>query len=843
MDHPLLRLYDAWVLARPRLALAIAGALVLLAALGLPQLKLDASADALTLEHDEDLDFFRELNQRYGSSDVLVVTFRPRQGDLFDDANLALVRELGDLLAQVPGVARVQSIVNVPLLFSPKVDLAELGGPPRTLLDPDTDRAAARREFLTSPLYRELMLGPDGQTTGIFATLEGDPHYLELVRRRDALRRKRDQEGLSAAERAELERVSAEFVAVRTRTLEEDYRRVQRVRALIDGYRERAEVFLGGPTMITADILDYVRSDLVHFGAATAAFIVLALALIFRQLRFVVLPVLACALALVAMLGWLGWVDWRLTVISSNFPAILLIVSMAVVVHLIVRYRELHARHPDWVQRRLVRETVGSMFRPCLYTVLTTVVAFASLVVSDIRPVIDFGWMMTLGLLVSFVLVFVVIPAGLLVWGRGAVRHWPGEEHPHSERFARFADRHGRLVLAASAVLALVALFGSSRLEVDNRFIDYFRKDSEIYQGLSVIDRNLGGTTPLDIVLRYPAGEQAAAVGDAGAPAAADPFAVEEDPFALEGDPFASPEEAQAPVNPWFTRAGLARLERLQQFLEAMPEIGKVNSPVVAFQVGSLLVGHRLNDLELAFMRQNLAPEIRDFLLTPYLDDERREARFAMRTVETASNLKRSELIARIERFLREEMGLAPGEYRLSGLLVLYNNLLQSLYSSQILTLGAVLLGIALMFWALFRSLAVALVAVAPNVLAAGAVLGGMGLAGLPLDMMTITIAAITVGIGVDDTIHYVHRFREEFALDRDYRAAMFRAHRTIGRAMYYTSVIIVFGFAILTLSNFVPTILFGLLTGVAMVAALLGALLLLPLLIRLVKPFGPEAS
>lgn len=843
MDHPLLRLYDAWVLARPRLALAIAGALVLLAALGLPQLKLDASADALTLEHDEDLDFFRELNQRYGSSDVLVVTFRPRQGDLFDDANLALVRELGDLLAQVPGVARVQSIVNVPLLFSPKVDLAELGGPPRTLLDPDTDRAAARREFLTSPLYRELMLGPDGQTTGIFATLEGDPHYLELVRRRDALRRKRDQEGLSAAERAELERVSAEFVAVRTRTLEEDYRRVQRVRALIDGYRERAEVFLGGPTMITADILDYVRSDLVHFGAATAAFIVLALALIFRQLRFVVLPVLACALALVAMLGWLGWVDWRLTVISSNFPAILLIVSMAVVVHLIVRYRELHARHPDWVQRRLVRETVGSMFRPCLYTVLTTVVAFASLVVSDIRPVIDFGWMMTLGLLVSFVLVFVVIPAGLLVWGRGAVRHWPGEEHPHSERFARFADRHGRLVLAASAVLALVALFGSSRLEVDNRFIDYFRKDSEIYQGLSVIDRNLGGTTPLDIVLRYPAGEQAAAVGDAGAPAAADPFAVEEDPFALEGDPFASPEEAQAPVNPWFTRAGLARLERLQQFLEAMPEIGKVNSPVVAFQVGSLLVGHRLNDLELAFMRQNLAPEIRDFLLTPYLDDERREARFAMRTVETASNLKRSELIARIERFLREEMGLAPGEYRLSGLLVLYNNLLQSLYSSQILTLGAVLLGIALMFWVLFRSLAVALVAVAPNVLAAGAVLGGMGLAGLPLDMMTITIAAITVGIGVDDTIHYVHRFREEFALDRDYRAAMFRAHRTIGRAMYYTSVIIVFGFAILTLSNFVPTILFGLLTGVAMVAALLGALLLLPLLIRLVKPFGPEAS
>lgn len=857
MSKRLLSVYENTVLAYPRLVLVLVLALAAAMAVGMANFRIDASADALTLEYDDDLDYFREINQRYGSTDILVVTYRPKGGDLFSDQSLATLEALTRELGNIPGVTNVQSLINVPLLFSPKIEIADLKNESRTLLTPGVDRAAAKREFETSPVYRDLILGPDGQTTGIVATLAADEHYLEMVRRRDALRLKERDGDLSEAEAAELAALSDEFREYRTALDDQNRQRVDNVRALMDSYRDRAELFLGGASIISADIVDYVASDMVVFGIGVVLFIIVTLAVIFRQPRWVILPFAACALAVVIMLGALGWLDWRLTVISSNFVLVLLIIAIAVSIHLVVRYRELHWRHPDWPQVRLVRETVASMFIPCLYTVLTTMVAFGSLVVSNIRPVIDFGWMMTAGLVVAFVLVFLLIPAGIMAWGMKPVAHRPSEDAPLTLLFSRFTERFGKTVVVTSLVLAMLSIWGISRLQVDNRFIDYFRKSTEIYQGLSVIDANLGGTTPFDIVIKKP--ETAVAVGDAGSDEMAgdeygdgDPFAPvpraaaeeSDDPFAFDDDPFASDDGATASENSyWFTLAGLEQLEKLHNYLETVPEIGKVNSLVTAFHTANELTGTRLNDFELAFMRQTLSPAINDFLVAPYIDDATGETRLSMRTVETASDLKRADLLAQLDRFMQEEMGLEPDEYRFSGLLVLYNNLLQSLYQSQILTIGAVFLGIMVMFMVLFRSFTLSVIAITPNLLAAGVVLGGMGLVGLPLDMMTITIAAITVGIGVDDTIHYIHRFRHEFAEDRNYLATMHRAHASIGRAMYYTSIIIIVGFSILTLSNFKPSIYFGLLTGVAMLAALLGAMVLLPKLILIIKPFGPEES
>ncbi|MAT51296.1 MAG: hypothetical protein CMK32_08965 [Porticoccaceae bacterium] len=857
MFRLLSKVYENAVLRHPLAALLAVLALTVAMALGLPNFKIDASADSLTLEHDEDLDYFREITQRYGSSDILVVTYRPKSNDLFSDASLTTLKSLTEELAQIPGVTQVRSLVNLPLLFSPKIELADLKDEPRTLLTPDVSKQAAKREFRTSPIYKDLVLGPDGQTTGIVATLAANEEYLDLVRRRDALRLKEDKQGLTADEAQSLERLEEEVVALRTRLDQESRERVDAVRQLMDQYRDKAELYLGGPSMITADIVDYVASDLVVFGSGVVLFIVIALAIIFRQLRWVVLPFLSCALAVVIMLGWLSWVDWRLTVISSNFVAVLLIIAMAVTIHLVVRYRELHWRHPDWPQVDLVRATVHSMFLPCLYTVLTTIVAFGSLVVSNIRPVIDFGWMMTIGLLVAFGLVFVLIPSGILLWGKKPVRHRPSEDAPLTLVFSRFTERHGTAVWVISAILAALSAWGIARLEVDNRFIDYFRKSTEIYQGLSIIDANLGGTTPLDIIIKRPESAVAPTSESPETPddsyGNGDPFAADtspdtggDDPFAFDDDPFAENTEqqsAEAENSFWFTRAGLDRLEKLHRYLESLPEIGKVNSLVTAFHTANAITDHRLNDFELAFMRQTLSPEINELLIAPYIDDAREETRLTMRMVETASDMKRSELLELLDNYMGEEMGLEPDDYRFSGLLVLYNNMLQSLYQSQILTLGAVFLGIMLMFMALFRSFSVSLIAITPNLLAAASVLGGMGLAGIPLDMMTITIAAITVGIGVDDTIHYIHRFKREFEQDRDYIATMHRAHGSIGRAMYYTSVIIIVGFSILTLSNFKPSIYFGLLTGVAMLMALLGAMVLLPKLILAFKPFGPDAD
>lgn len=847
-----------WATRYPKVVLLVIFLLVVAAAMGLPRFKLDASADSLTLEHDTDLSYFRETSKNYGSGDFLIVTFTPEE-ELFSDASLQLLRQLQDELAQVEGIVGVNSILNVPLLFSPKQTLREIAKQPRTLETPGTDRDLARQEFLQSPIYKDLILGPDAQTTALQLNIAVDRRYIELVQRRDALRAKRDREGLTEAESAELAEVTRAFLDYRTQSEAHAHARVEEVREIVSRYQDRAQIFVGGITMITADMISFIKKDLVVFGSAAVAFIILVLAVIFRSLRFVVIPMLTCLTAVVLMLGLLSWLDWRLTVISSNFVALLLIIALAIIIHLVVRYREYAAENPDWTQRQLVSATVQFMIKPCLYTTLTTMVAFMSLVVSDIRPVIDFGWMMTIGLLFALILAFLFMPASLMLLPREKASNASQPSHegkPLTLYCSMFVERHGAAVLICGLVVAALSVWGISKLQVENRFIDYFHEETEIYQGLSVIDNKLGGTTSLDIIINARAASSFTTEEDI-TPTFTDeddPFAEadhfdESDPFGrldpvAEEDPFADAdplsEHGDESTSYWMTVAGLQQIEMVHDYLDTLPEIGKVQSLAILYKVGKEING-TLNNFELAVMDKALSPEVRRALVDPYLNGAE-ETRITLRVKDSYPGLKRAELVERIRQHFAQNLQLDIEHVRFTGLLVLYNNMLQSLFSSQIVTLGVVFFCIMVMFVILFRSFLVAVVAILPNILAAISILGGMGLLGIPLDMMTITIAAITVGIGVDDTIHYIHRFKKEITLDGDYIAAMHRSHGSIGRAMYYTSIIIIFGFSIMVLSEFIPTIYFGLLTGLAMFAALMGALFLLPKLILMVKPFNSSA-
>ena len=860
MSSPQLDFYQKAVLDNPLRAILAVLALTVAMGMGLPNFKLDASADSLTLEHDDDLNFFREVVQRYGSDNFLIVTFSPKTGDLFDQENLDTLAQLSAELGQIKGVEGMLSMLDVPLLYSPKIAVSDLQNPLNTLLSEGIDRQAAKQEFLNSPIYKDVLLSADGQTTGVLATLALDRQYLDLVTRRDALRLVRDTQGLTPEQEIELQTVSQQFLDYRTAKAAEDHQRVAEVRSLMDNYRDRATIFLGGPDMITADMVDFIKSDLIIFGSGILLFVIATLLLIFRKLRWVVLPLATCALCLVTILGFLSWIDWRLTVISSNFVSLLLIITLALCIHLIVRYRELQAQLPEAEQRQLVTQTVVSMAKPCLYTVLTTIVAFTSLVVSNIRPVIDFGWMMTMGITLALIMAFVVIPAGMMLFGKGAATNSTDNSAAFTTKFAWFTEHYGSLVLLIAASLTALSAYGISRLEVENRFIDYFRSDTEIYQGMEIIDTALGGTTPLDIIIQAPTFAAPPSALNTAMPEdeyadeyaddqyAADEYAEDEygddeygDDEYAEAEYTDSEADSELKDSYWFSSAGLADLGKLQDFLEAQPEIGKVSSLVQIYQVAADLSGHKLNDFELAFMRKSLGDEIYQQMVAPYLLEDIDEARIQLRAMETAG-LRRADLLAKINDFAINEVGIAPQDIRYTGLLVLYNNMLQSLYKSQILTLGAVFIGIMLMFLVLFRSLKISLIAMLPNFLAAAAVLGGMGLFAIPLDMMTITIAAITVGIGVDHAIHYITRFRREFAVQRNYLQSMHRAHASIGQALFYTAITIIVGFSILALSNFIPSIYFGLLTGLAMTAALLGSMTLLPKLILMTQPFGEEA-
>ena len=829
-------------------ALALIAVLCSLAATQLGNVRLDASSDSLLLQGDPDLAFFRESSRQFeGGGEFLILTWAP-DGELLSPASLQALAGMVAALEGVPGVASVTSLLDVPLLESPPLSLTDLASAETlpTLRQGGIDLTLALREFTTSPVYRDLLVGSAGDVTAVQVTLVADPAGEQLLASREALRSKRAVDGLSVDERAELasvERRYDDFLGVEA---ERRSALVAEVRGVAERFRGDAKIFVGGVPMIAADMIAFIRSDLVTFGSAILAIMVLVLALIFRDWRWVVAPIVNCSVTALLMLGLLGFLDWRMSVISSNFVAVLLIVTLSLSVHLIVRYRELEQVEPELDRRQRAGRAATLMAVPCGYTALTTIVAFASLMVAGIQPVIDFGLMMTVGIVVGFVTTFVVVPALMSRFPEPNRRVVAGADGGMTLRLAGWVDGYGNWVLAVTGLLVIGTVWGISQLKVENRFIDYFKEKTEIYQGMELLDARLGGTIPLDIVLSPPAVSPdvvASLASDAVAESAPveDDFA--DDPFA--DDPFAGPdifasEESSRPSY-WFTPQGRAELDAAHDIVEARSETGKVLSLATAYEVMDGLYGAPLGAIELALVQNSMPDAVADTLVRPYFSADGDQARITVRARETSRELERDRFLRELHTELVTQLGIAPERVRFTSLLVLYNNVLQSLFKSQILTLGVVFLVIGAMFWVLFRSLSLALLALAPNVLAAGLVLGVMGGLGIPLDIMTITIAAIVVGIGVDDCIHYIHRFRTEFAVDGDYRAAMLRSHASIGRAMYYTTLTIMVGFSLLTLSNFTPSLYFGLLTDLAMAAAVAGALLLLPKLLLLFRPLAPN--
>jgi len=840
MPHAIAR----FLISHPRgLALLLFGA-VLLAALGGQQFRIDASSDSLVVETDPALATWRAMNARYGSGEFLVVTYEP-DTPLFEAPALMTLGALVEALRAVDGVEEVQSLLDVPLLKSPPVPLDALSEGVRTLRDPATDRALAQKELLESPLFRNLLLSPDGQTTALQVTLSPDETFDALLGERQRWLLEAESRSLTPEEDAARRAAAAALDGYKPQAAARQAALVAAVRDIVAQHRSSATVHLAGVPMIADDMLRFVRSDLERFSLGVLGLLVATLAYFFRSLRWVVLPLANAALTTGLMVGLLGAVGWPITVISSNFASLLIIISISLAIHLIVRFRELEADEPTQSVPERLEATLRSKFWPCFFTAVTTMVAFGSLVTSGIVPVVDFGWMMTVGVALALAVTFVFFPLAVTVLPGGGAGTTP-RTPAFVELLGRTTARHPLALVIASGLLALGAAGGISRLDVENSFLDYFAEDTEIYQGMSYVDQKLGGTTPLDVLIDFPS--LAPAQNDPFGDPAPDPFGDPlGDPF---GDPFAEPSGASAEgpplgANPpskgfdryWVTPARVALVEQAEAFLNAQPETGKVLS------LGTLHAlakdfndGRPLDGAELTLVLGAIPQAFQDTLLTPYVDTEASQVRLAVRMLESDRSLRRDAFLRRIQEDLPVALGIAPERVTLSGMTVLMNNMLQSLFDSQRNTLLAVCLGILLTFALLFRSFSLGLLALLPNVLAAGLVLGLMGWIGLPLDLMTITIAAIVIGIGVDDTIHYIHRYREEVARDGDGRAALLRSHRSIGHAIFFTSVTVMAGFSILGLSNFNPTVYFGLLTALSMALALLANLTLLPALLLLAK-------
>jgi predicted RND superfamily exporter protein len=825
--------YDKLILKRPGIIILCILAAIAFLGYKARDFKLDASAETLLLESDEALRYSRIIKSRYGGYDYLLVTYAP-QSDLFSDKALTDLASLKKELAALPSVSSVVTILDAPLLESPLVPIKELATNLQTLQSPTVDRKLARVELQNSPLYRNLLVSPDLKITALQINFWTDFAYTNLISRRDQILAKQTASSLMPTEIAEFKQIATELKKSSDERKKVRHQDIVKIRAIMDNYRQDGQLFLGGISMIADDLISFIRKDLKIFGLGVLIFLIVALGAIFRSKRWVILPILCCAFSAIAMMGFLGMFGWQVTVISSNFISLQLIITMAITIHLIVRYRDLALSNPRAEHRDLIAQTIRLMVTPCLFAALTTIAGFGSLMFSDILPVRTFGWMMIAGIGVSLMVTFLLFPAGLMLVAKKTPKIGKKSKYSLTSFLAGLTQNHGRAVLAISAGLFILSAIGISRLVVENSFIDYFKASTEIHQGMKVIDQNLGGTTPLDVIVELEATDVSAQTSGAAEVATDDGNFDEFDEFDKKDDD----------GRYWFTSDRMALTKKIHNYLESLPEIGKVLSLGTMLKIAEKLNhGKPLDNFQLALLYGELPHRFKALVLAPYVSVQHNQLRFTVRIKDSEKSLKRNALLKKIRHDLTAKLGLKEENVHLAGLLVLYNNMLQSLFESQILTLGVVVLALMAMFLLLFKSFKIALIALAPNLLAVGAVLGFMGWMNIPLDMMTITIAAISIGIAVDNTIHYIYRFKSEFKISQNYLKTMHYCHGSIGYAMYYTSVTIIIGFSILAFSSFLPTIYFGLLTGLAMLIALLAALTLLPQLLIAVKPFGPEKT
>ena len=776
------------------------------------KLSIDASAETLLLEHDPDLKAYRQIAKRYDSPGLLVVAFTPKD-DLFSPKNLELIKNLSGELAKNDMVSSVISILNVPLLNSVKGGVTGILEHTPTLSDKDINISKAKLEFAKSPIYSGNLISKDLKTTAIALNLKQDDKFNELVNERNLLSQKESNGTITQAEKEKFKALLAEFKAYRDELRKSDHSNLEKVKATIAKFNANDELFLGGANMIADDMIGFIKSDLLVYGLSVLALLSFSLWLFFRQIRWIVLPMFICAVSAIFTTGIFGMFGWEVTVISSNYIALQLIITISTVIHLVVSYREFYARHPKYSQNQLIYLTLRDKFSPSFWAIFTTVIGFSSLMSADIKPVIMLGIMMSAGISVSLVLAFLLFGAINVNLKKLA----PVRTFENSFKFTKYcanlALNSRKIIYAVCVLVVCFGVYGISKIKVENSFIGYFKESTQIRQGMQVIDTKLGGTIPVDVIVKFKESEPKQEKSD-------------------EKDDFESEFENDAKsAKYWFNSYHTRVAEKIHDYLKEQNFVGNVSSLATLIKAIKELNNGVSDDFLLAAMYEKLPLEYKKILLSPYVSVENDELRFSLRIVDSDPKLRRNEFLKELKAGLAELTKNDNVNIEVAGMMVLYNNMLQNLLSSQVDTFGLTVAILFVIFCFVFRSIKLATIAIVSNLIPLCTLFGVMGFFGIPLDVMSITIAAISIGIGVDDIIHYIHRFKEEL-LTKDVFESIKAAHASIGYAMYYTSFTIFLGFSVMITSNFIPTIYFGLLTDLVMVFMLLGALIILPSLI-----------
>ena len=815
--------YSIFVIKNPLIILSAVLLIILITSQGISNFKLDASSDALVLEGDESLKTYRENEKEFGDSSFLIVTFKP-EFELFSHQSINQLSQIEESLSKLDGVDSVLTLLDAPIFFQPKVGLTEVADNLKDLTTEGIDLSKAKQEIINNPIYRDLIISKDGSTTAMQIVLRGNDEYDSLITDRyrilDTLKSKEPiTNETKTLLQDDLDSINKRISELNDNESNFNSSLVSEIRSVLDSHRNDATLYLGGPAMITSDMMEYIRSDLVVFGVAVASVFAIMLFLFFGNIWSVILPISNAFLTTFVTAGFLGYMDWKISVVSSNFIALLLILTISLTVHVLVKINELQKGSTD--NNKSLIDAVDQMFLPCFFAALTTAVAFLSLLLGDLKPVIEFGKMMAFGISIAFIFTFSFLPSSLSLIKNNKSKDYLSL-HKITNKILAISKKYSTYIYLTFSIVFCVLIFGTTKLVVENRFIDYFDEETEIYQGMLEIDRNLGGTATLDIIIKEPS-------------FIASDDLIEDEFF----DDSLFDDESSSASGYWWNVYSLAELEEIHDYLDSLPEIGKVLSVASGIKLARLINdGEDLNDLELALLRSVLPEDIRETLLYSYINKDDSIVRISTRVNESAESLNRNELLEKINNDLITKFNLSEDRFEITGLAVLYNNMLQSLFQSQIGSLLLVFSVIAFMLLLIFKSFKIMIIGLIPNIFVASSVVGTLGLFKIPLDIMTITVAAISVGMAVDNTIHYIYRYKKEIKITNSIEMALQNAHTTTGRAIFYTAATIATGFSILSLSNFFPTQLFGIFTALAMLIAFISSLSLLPNLLVKFKVF-----
>ncbi|MDY3776059.1 MAG: MMPL family transporter [Campylobacter sp.] len=813
------------LVSAPKLSLALALILCAFLCAFVPKLAIDASTQTLLLENDKDLELWRDITKRYKIPNTLVIAYTPNS-DLLSESSISTLAALSKDLAQIKGVKSVFSMLDAPLLLSSGLKFSDLLGTIPTLKDSNASKEAIKAEFLSSPFYKNSLVSSDFKTTALLLTLEPNPGYNEFIASITALENTLKNAQNNATAKTLLKEQRAAFKAYRDELRVAEHEQITQIRQVIAKYNQNSQsriphqasssqLFLGGINMIADDMIAFVRSDLATYGLATLLLCSLCLFVYYLQLRYVFLAIFICLVCVGVASGLFGLLGFEITVISSNYIALQLIITLSVVIHLINSYREFFRKKSSFSQKAIVYLALKERMSPCFFAIFTTIIGFISLVFSDIRPIISLGVMMSASITLSLIFSFWLFGSIMSLLSKKSVNTAFERYFSLTTLCAKIALnlRARKVVFAISALGLCVGLWGISKLSVENSFIGYFKENTDIYKGMELIDNKLGGTVPLDIIISFKKDKKEPRNSSL------------DDEFA---DEFASSDAAQY----WFNERRMSVLKSVNEYLKNKEFIGSVSSLADLLEVGKELnEGRELDALALALIYSSLSGERRELILTPFVSIENDELHFSVRTLDSDPRLKRAEFLRTLQNELNELVG-ENAQVKISGAMKLYTNMLDSLFSSQINSLGFVLLAFFATFWLIFASLRLAIIAICINILPLICVLGAMGLAGLSLDIMSITIGSISLGIGVDSAIHYIYRYKRELAHFKDSKKAIIASHASIGYALYYTSFAVFIGFGVMISSNFWPTIYFGALTDLVMFFMLASSLILLPSLL-----------